>query len=214
MDYKKQIETLERTFDALNDRFYKGRLTRPVITYGYDSTYSTFGWCSLKKVWNNENYEINITSNTIKHNKHGYAETMLHEMAHLYAILHDIEDTSNNGYYHNKQYKKIAENHGLICNQTKYGWNGTSLNAEAEEFCNGLDKLDMYRWSPMDEKEDTDGDDDDATPTADGDKPVAVRKYRRWIELRCPACDNRVKVVDISKAVRCELCNEIYTSVL
>lgn len=200
MDYKKQIEILEKAFDILNAEFYKNELVRPVITYGYDSSYSTFGWCSCGKVWNNENYEINITSNTIKHNKYGYVETLLHEMTHLYAIHHGIEDTSNKGYYHNKNFKKIAENHGLVCEYGKYGWNKTSLSSEAVEFCESLEKLDMFRWNPKDDVE---------IVTVPPEKPIE-KKYQRWIRLTCPKCSNMIKVVDTTIAIYCE-CGEKYT---
>lgn len=30
-------------------------------------------------------------------------------MAHLYNLVHDIQDVSNNGYYHNMKFKATAE---------------------------------------------------------------------------------------------------------
>ncbi len=54
-------------------------------------------------------------------------------MAHLYDLEHDIQDVSNNGYYHNMKFKATAEAHGLhIEKHAKYGWTVTTLAPEAE----------------------------------------------------------------------------------
>lgn len=61
------------------------------------------------------------------------AATLLHEMAHLYNLVHDIQDVSNNGYYHNMKFKATAEAHGLhIEKHQKYGWTVTTLAPKAE----------------------------------------------------------------------------------
>lgn len=54
-------------------------------------------------------------------------------MAHLYNLVHDIQDVSNNGYYHNMKFKATAEAHGLhIEKRQKYGWTVTTLAPKAE----------------------------------------------------------------------------------
>ena len=56
------------------------------------------------------------------------ATTLLHEMAHLYNLVHGIQAVSNNGYYHNQKFKATAESHGLhIEKHAKYGWTVTTL---------------------------------------------------------------------------------------
>lgn len=60
-------------------------------------------------------------------------DTLLHEMTHLYNLEHDIQDVSNNGYYHNMKFKATAEAHGFhIEKHAKYGWTVTTLAPEAE----------------------------------------------------------------------------------
>lgn len=57
-------------------------------------------------------------------------------MAHLYNLVHDIQDVSNNGYYHNMKFKATAEAHGLhIEKRQKYGWTVTTLTPKAEARC-------------------------------------------------------------------------------
>jgi predicted RNA-binding Zn-ribbon protein involved in translation (DUF1610 family) len=56
-------------------------------------------------------------------------------MAHLYNLIHGIQDVSNNGYYHNMKFKATAEAHGLhIEKHEKYGWTITTLVAETEDW--------------------------------------------------------------------------------
>lgn len=55
------------------------------------------------------------------------AETLLHEMVHLYNLQIGVQDTSRGGTYHNKKYKEAAEKHGLTVEKdAKYGWTKTS----------------------------------------------------------------------------------------
>lgn len=52
---------------------------------------------------------------------------MLHKMAHLYNLPHEIKDVN----YHNKKFKETAEDHGLhIEHHTIYGWTITTLTEE------------------------------------------------------------------------------------
>ena len=61
---------------------------------------------------------------------------MLHEMAHLYNMVHGIKDTSSqSGAYHNKRFKETAEAHGLRIEQhPKYGWTVTYPTEELLDF--------------------------------------------------------------------------------
>ena len=61
----KQLETL---FSKFNDRFYDGKLPKPVITVSPDSTKGAYGWCTSWKAWTDKEnadmnegyYEINL----------------------------------------------------------------------------------------------------------------------------------------------------------
>ena len=70
-------------------------------------------------------------------------------MAHLYNLVHGIQDVSNNGYYHNQKFKATAEAHGLhIEKHAKYGWTVTTLAPEAEAWIRetlGEDKINASR---------------------------------------------------------------------
>lgn len=130
------VKRTEEMFDLCNERFYKGELPRPAITISPDGGRKAYGWCTIHEIWNtdNEKYrEINLCAEYLNRPMAELVATLLHEMAHLYNLIHSIEDTSNNGYYHNVKYKATAETHGLhIQKDKKYGWTVTTLTPEAE----------------------------------------------------------------------------------
>lgn len=66
------------------------------------------------------------------------AATLLHEMAHLYNLVHGIQ-VSNNGYYHNHKFKAIAKSNGLqVEKHAKYGWPVTTLAPEMAKWIKKL----------------------------------------------------------------------------
>lgn len=137
-DYISTVKYLEKLFNFCNEKLFNNELIQPVITAQVDSKNKTNGWFTLSKVWrqNAEDegaHEINITAQQLNRPIKQVAETMIHEMCHLYARLHNMQDTSRSGTYHNKLFKKIAEMHGLTvkCVQTS-GWAVTELSPDTD----------------------------------------------------------------------------------
>ena len=130
------VKKTEEMFDLFNQHFYSNELTRPAITISPDGGRGAYGWCSIHEIWNadNELYrEINLCDEYLDRPITEIAATLLYEMSHLYNLQHDIQDVSNNGYYHNMKFKATAEAHGLhIEKHPKYGWTVTTLAPEAE----------------------------------------------------------------------------------
>lgn len=57
--------------------------------------------------------------------------TIIHELAHAYAKANDIQDTSNRGRYHNKRFKEVAEQLGIVVEQAPtIGWSVTTVPDE------------------------------------------------------------------------------------
>ena len=105
------VAKTEAMFDLFNHHFYSGELTRPAITVSPDGGRGAYGWCSVYEIWqaSGEAYrEINICAEYIDRPIGEVTATMLHEMAHLYNLTHEIKDVSNNWYYHNKKFKETA----------------------------------------------------------------------------------------------------------
>ena len=109
------VAKTEAMFDLFNNHFYNDELTRPAITVSPDGGRGAYGWCSVYEVWQTSGAayrEINICAEYIDRPIGEVSATMLHEMAHLYNLTHEVKDVSNNGYYHNKKFKETAEAHG------------------------------------------------------------------------------------------------------
>ena len=197
---EKYIETvnyLAKLYDYCNDKIFGGELTRPVITVQRDERNKSNGWWSVKKVWKENDkdegeHELNMTAQQLNRPINEIAATMIHEMCHQYASVHNMQDTSRAGNYHNKLFKRIAENHGLtvVCVQT-IGWSHTELTDEtaariAEFVKDNPDSL-IYRLPVM---------------KGESIKTSSTRKYV------CPVCGNSVRA---TKEVRimCVDCNEL-----
>lgn len=96
------VKKTEEMFDLFNEHFYDNELTRPAITVSPDGGRGAYGWCSINEIWNasGEKYrKINLCAEYLDRPIFELAATLLHEMAHLYNLVHDIQDVSNNGYY-------------------------------------------------------------------------------------------------------------------
>jgi hypothetical protein len=60
--------------------------------------------------------------------------TLLHEAAHGVANTRGVDDTSRQGRYHNKRYKQVAEELGLLITQDgNRGWSGTAVPPSTAE---------------------------------------------------------------------------------
>lgn len=104
------VAKLEGLFDILNRAYFETALPKPVITV--QSTPKAYGHCSTKKIWKSETdaqYEINIGAEFLNRPSANTAATMCHEMVHLYCLVNEIQDTCQNGRYHNKTFKSEAE---------------------------------------------------------------------------------------------------------
>jgi rubrerythrin len=177
------VKKTEELFDLFNAHFYSGELDRPAITVSPDGGRGAYGWCSVQEVWKTENEmhrEINLCAEYLDRPMTELSATLLHEMAHLYNLLHEIEDTSNNGYYHNKRFKDTAEAHGLhIEKHQKYGWTITTLTDEAEAWLKDTLGDDAIHASRL--------------PEGAGSKGGSSKSKNRSIKYICPECGTIIR---------------------
>lgn len=136
--YVKTVNYLGKLYDYCNVKLFGGELTRPVITVQRDERNKTNGWWSVKKTWfeNAEDegeHELNMTAQQLNRPIAQIAATLIHEMCHQYASVHNMQDFSRGNTYHNKLFKKIAEEHGLTveCVPT-IGWSKTDLTKDTD----------------------------------------------------------------------------------
>lgn len=189
------VAKTEAMFDLCNQHFYNGERIRPAITVSPDGGRGAYGWCSVYEIWqgNGEAHrEINICAEYINRPIAEVAATMLHEMAHLYNLTHEIKDVSNNGYYHNKRFKETAEAHGLHIDHHKtYGWTVTTLTQEtADWLAQQPDMVDIAASCRTTFQIKTKGGSDDED---DGETTTTIKGGRqtsknRSIKYVCPKC--------------------------
>ncbi len=129
--FLEQLKVLNGVYDKLNETFFESALSKCVITIQRDTTGKILGWFTPREAWQageEKSPEINMTANFLDRPPLEIIATLLHEMCHQFAYQHDIKDTSRTGGYHNKEYKKIAEAHGLEVFKTpQHGFNHTKL---------------------------------------------------------------------------------------
>ena len=191
---------LEKMFRELNKHYFAGKLPEPIISL--KKTPSAYGHITCSKVWQagGENkYEINISSATLDRPIEETASTLLHEMVHEHCMETGIKDTSNNGVYHNKRFKAMAEAHGLeVEHHPKYGWTITSPGIEL------LDFIEQQGWQDLQMVEGVSLLDVLGTLPKGGSrtkKPSSTRKYI------CPKCGNSCRATKVINII-CGDCME------
>ena len=147
---ERSIAELNRIFDLLNERYFGGKLEKPVITIeSGGKKANVLGFCSASKVWQdkeaNTYYQITICSEHLNKGIEEIAGALIHEMVHLYCAINEIKDTSRSGTYHNKKYKEVAQAHALNVEfDKKIGWSITSLNDDSIEFVRTYARGEMF----------------------------------------------------------------------
>lgn len=124
---------LQAAFNAINRDFYNNELEKVIITTKEGRKKSAYGWIEVNKNWQQNGkarHEINISVDFLgERTVVETITTLMHEMAHLYNIQHGIKDTTRSGLYHNKEFKKTAEDHGLMVSRMeKTGWSYTTAS--------------------------------------------------------------------------------------
>lgn len=136
--YNRTVQYLNKVFKLINAEYFDNSLEMPTITI--QSTVGAYGHVTTSKIWKNEKgiatYELNIGADYLYRPIENIVATLIHEGCHLYAMQNDIKDTSNNGVYHNKRFKLLAEERGLsVIRHDKYGWATTEPTEETINFC-------------------------------------------------------------------------------
>lgn len=204
-NYQRVSQYLVKVFKAINEEYFDNTLEIPTITI--QSTVGAYGHVSVNKVWHNNEvatHELNLSADYLNRPIENIVATLIHEACHLYAIANNIKDTSNNGVYHNKRFKELAEDRGLaISRHDKYGWTITEPTEETLDFCikNGLEDIQLVRQSSYSFGV-SGGKSGNGTPIPPKTrKPSSTRKYI------CPCCGNSFRATKEIN-VMCMDCNE------
>lgn len=205
--YNRTVQYLNKVFKLINHEFFEGNLEMPTITI--QSTVGAYGHVTTSKVWKSENgnesYELNLGADYLSRPIENIVATLIHEGCHLYAMQNNIKDTSNRGVYHNKKFKQLAEERGLIISRHEtYGWTITEPGERVLEFCieNDLQEIMVTRNTGWTFTGIGTGKNGNGTPT----KPTAPKKGNsiKWI---CPCCGAIVRSTKVLN-IKCGDCDE------
>ena len=205
--YNRVTQYLNKVFKLINTEYFDNELEMPTITI--QSTVGAYGHVTTSKVWKTESgkasYELNIGADYLNRPIENIVATLIHEGCHLYAMQNGIKDTSNRGVYHNKRFKALAEDRGLIIEKhSRYGWTITTPSEATINFCidNDLQEVLITRHTGITFTGVGTGKNGNGTPV----KPTAAKKGNsiKWI---CPCCGAIVRSTKILNIV-CGDCNE------
>ena len=186
--YNRVTQYLNKVFKLINSKYFDNELEMPTITI--QSTVGAYGHVTTSKVWKTESgkasYELNIGADYLDRPIENIVATLIHEGCHLYAMQNGIKDTSNRGVYHNKRFKALAEDRGLIIEKhSRYGWTITTPSEATINFCidNNLQEVLITRHTGITFTGVGTGKNGNGTPV----KPTAPKKENsiKWI---CPCC--------------------------
>jgi len=197
---KSTQEMLEYAYDVLNEVYFDNELRPIAITIM--SSPRTNAHFTVGRVWRAEGerlHEINISAEHLDRPIENVVGSLLHEMVHWYCHLNGLQDTSQNGRYHNKVFKAEAEKRGLRISYAKYI--GYSVTEPTEELMEVIRSHNIEK--PLDINRDGErmvfigigGDDNSSNGTdANGVDTGAVQKpkcsTRKYI---CPKCGNNFR---------------------
>lgn len=210
-NYQRVSGYLVKVFKAINEEYFGNELEVPTITI--QSTIGAYGHVTTNKVWHNDEqatHELNVSADYLTRPVEDIVSTLIHEACHLYAMQKGIKDTSNHGIYHNKRFKALAEERGLIiARHPKYGWTITSPTEETINFCikYQLEDIKIGRQSSY------------YLPGIPGNKAGAggnvsprTRKPSNSRKYVCPCCGTIIRATrDVN--VICGVCNEPFEKV-
>ena len=136
--YSRVAGYLEKLFDMLNADLFNGELERPIITLIPSSrSYGHYVPAPIWSIKDEHKRELNIATGTLRRPIEETIATLVHEMCHIYnnEVL-NTQDCSRGGTYHNREFKKAAEAHGLtVTRSEKYGYSRTSPADSLLEWC-------------------------------------------------------------------------------
>ena len=208
---------LKKIFRLLNEQIFDNELEDVQIVLSNSSR--CYGYYTLNKsTWIGNScgqefhhHEIGISAQYLSsmgtegRDITSLVSTMVHECCHHYAYLKGIQDVSRSGYWHNKRFKQIAEQHGLIVEKhPKVGYGVTSCSERLLQFCidNDLQEFQLNRSSDY-----FVGIGGSSSPSAGGFTGTTTRRSSSY-KLLCPCCCCTVRATRLGVQLMCMTCNE------
>lgn len=137
-------EMLEGAYDIFNKELFNSEL--PLVAITIMSSPKSNAHFTLDKVWRNDDvrlHEINISAEHLDRPVYNVLASLIHEMVHYYCLIHGLQDTSQNHRYHNKIFKREAEQRLLLISYAKYI--GYSVTQPTQELIELIDRYGIQK---------------------------------------------------------------------
>ena len=205
-NYRRAVQYLQKIYNLINEEYFSGELEE--ITLTVQESVRSYGHVSVSNTWFTNDgkgmKELNISANYLRRPIEDVVVTMIHEASHIYNMMHGIKDTSNGYVYHNRRFKKTAEEMGhlRIEQHDKYGWTLSYPTEETLDFCirNELEDIQIGRQDSFSFGGFTGGTNGNGTMKPTTRKKSSTRKYI------CPCCGTSFRATK-SIRVLCMDCN-------
>lgn len=189
---------LSHSIDLINEKVFDGEFENLVFLIQGEratsiNTYGVFWpekWTINEKKYN----EISLTAESLQtENINNILLTIVHELVHYKAKIEGIKDTSSNGKFHNKNFKSLGEQYGLIFKEKdkKYGWSFS----DADDFL-----LEIFKICAKETKL------DEILLSAKRDRLIPKKTKKNFYKFKCPSC-NMVVHAKLNTNLLCGLCN-------
>lgn len=149
-NYQRAVNYLHKIYVHINEDFFNNSLGDVSLTI--QESRGSYGHVTVSQSWlssHGSTRELNISANYLNRDIVDVVATLIHECSHIYNLNNGIRDCSNNNVYHNKKFKKTAEELGKLRIEyvPTYGWTDTHATESTVDFCikYGLDNIDLNR---------------------------------------------------------------------
>ena len=202
---------LKKIFRLLNEQIFDNELEDVQVVLSNNAR--VYGYYTLNgATWTGQangelfaQHEIGISSQYLASREiFEVVTTLCHECCHHLAYLKGIQDVSRNGYWHNKKFRRCAEEHGLIVEyDPRVGFGVTSCSERLLQFCidNDLQEFKLNRSS--DYYVAIGG----SSSPCGGSVTTTTRKASSY-KLQCPCCGCSVRATKLGVQLMCMTCNE------
>jgi hypothetical protein len=208
------VDELQRCFKFFNEKFFDGKLPRPVIAVSTDHTGGAYGWITLGKVWSDKSgewhREINVTAEHLNRPVVEVIVTLLHEMCHLFNIENNVQDCSRGGTYHNAKFRDVAVKVGLMVGKHKlYGHCITTAGEELTALINSNVRAGCFKLER--EKVYKNGMPKITVKGEDGKEKTISRAKQSMRKFHCPMCGFIIRATkDIGENILCVPCDALF----
>lgn len=204
---------LYKAFKILNKRFFENKLPITAITIQSSAHQKlSMGWCTVNQIWGDKEgktkmYEINISAEYIDMDFYETMDTLMHEMVHLYNLVHNIQDCSRNNTYHNKNFRVRAIKSGFMYVDDKpdkrYGWSFAKLSEDTKAIISTMDiNKSVFKISRKGSRY------FESIDNGEDPKELEHVAKSKSFKLVCPGCGVIVRATKRDINIKCGDCDE------